>query len=271
MKNQTSMNATLLGTVALLVMSCFTANAQLLEAALTKAREGGKIQSGTFWSVQRPSYPPMPINPFPDQPLLVSKDGRLFYDDRDVDYAQMEAEARAQAEKVKAEKAAKHEDAPMNGGGGQLRESQSGSNSLYLRGPVALPGVLQFTIEGGEPDGTYDFYWHHSLGATSGWVHLTRTEPGQTNLAVFPGTTAGSFFTLGTQQDSDGDTLPDAYEELVLRTDAAQAHTAATLAAAGGDTNLLTDVPAVLRVSQVAISRKRIDTWSPCAPFPGTE
>lgn len=147
--------------------------------------------------------------------------------------------------------------------------SQGGS--LYLRGPVALQGVLHFTIAGGEPDGIYDFYWHHSLGATSGWVHLVRTAPGQTNFAVLPSASSANFFALGTQQDSDGDTLPDAYEELVLRTDAAQAHTAATLAAAGLNPALLDDAPSGIRTSQATQSRRWIDTWDPCAPFPRTQ
>ena len=43
---------------------------------------------GLFYSLQHPTYPPFPANPFPDLPVYWIEADRFVYDDRTVDYDQ---------------------------------------------------------------------------------------------------------------------------------------------------------------------------------------
>ena len=50
---------------------------------------------GTYWSAQNPKWPPLPYTPFPDLPVYALGDRTFIYDDREVDYEKLRAEARA--------------------------------------------------------------------------------------------------------------------------------------------------------------------------------
>ncbi len=88
---------------------------------------------------------------------------------------------------------------------------------------------LTFTIAGGAPDVAYDVFATGGLVGNSitnaQWVWLGQGYAcGTYVITNLPGTTA--MFVLGTQQDSDGDGLTDAFETLVSKTDP---HNASTL------------------------------------------
>jgi hypothetical protein len=140
-----------------------------------------------------------------------------------------------------------------------------------LKGPVLDGTNLALSIEGGETNGIYDLYWNSAVGTTNvvgtsnAWTHLYRTGEGQTSLWLTPGISPSGFFVLGTQQDSDGDTLPDAYEAVVLQTDPYAATTAAAL---GTNAGLLTDVPSSVRTSEMLESLSYRERWDAC-PCPG--
>lgn len=59
----------------------------------------------SFYSLQRPKYPPFPVNPFPELPVYWMGENFWIYDDRAVDYDQLAIEARARAEALAAETA----------------------------------------------------------------------------------------------------------------------------------------------------------------------
>ncbi|MGC8989477.1 MAG: Calx-beta domain-containing protein, partial [Verrucomicrobiia bacterium] len=75
----------------------------------------------TFYSLQHPEYPPMPFNPFPDLPDYSAGDNVRVYDDRSVDYVQLQMEAEADALALAAEKALLD---AASGAGGQRTMSQ---------------------------------------------------------------------------------------------------------------------------------------------------
>ncbi len=62
-------------------------------------------RTGAFYSLQRPKYPPFPVNPFPELPVYWIGDNSWIYDDRAVDYEQLAREAQAWAEALAAEAA----------------------------------------------------------------------------------------------------------------------------------------------------------------------
>jgi len=59
----------------------------------------------SFYSLQRPKYPPFPVNPFPELPVYWMGENFWIYDDRAVDYDQLAIEAQARAEALAAETA----------------------------------------------------------------------------------------------------------------------------------------------------------------------
>src|SRR6266496_939410 len=65
-----------------------TANLQLVAALDSRPRPP------VYYSAQR-NQPPLPFDPFPDLPVFDLGNGGLMYDDRDVDYDQLNAETLA--------------------------------------------------------------------------------------------------------------------------------------------------------------------------------
>ena len=189
-----------------------------------------------FWSAARKEFPPLPFNPFPELPVYDAGTNNFIYDDREVDYPALEsamAKERAQTE-AEAKAAALAKDA----GGGMALMSMSGWLRLGL--PVHDGTNLLLTILGAEEGARHDIYFSTNL---SQWSYLFRTATNQTNLTIPPPSASMCFFQLGTLQDLDEDTLPDAYENLITQTDPNAADTPAT---AGSNTNLaalLTDKP----------------------------
>jgi hypothetical protein len=74
-------------------------------------------------------------------------------------------------------------------------------------------------------NGVYDLFMTTNLSPygpglnLTNWVWLLRTEPGETNLVVPHLWREQAFFLLGRTNDTDGDGMSDAYEELVSHTD----------------------------------------------------
>ena len=98
----------------------------------------------------------------------------------------------------------------------QLGYNGSGARAMYIHVPLSTAGT----------NSMFDVYLTTNLLRNvpglnlTNWQYVTRVAPGQTNLLLptFPGAQA-CFYRLGTLLDSDGDGLPDAYENLVSHTD----------------------------------------------------
>ncbi len=233
--------------------------AQTYGAAETKKT---KYFAPVFWSATL-KQPPLPFNPFPELKLYDAGTNNFVYDDREVDYpalraamAEEQAELKAAAAKIRAAAG----EAENDGGGGMAMRSMSGG--LRLGFPLSDGTNLNFSIEGAEPNGRYDVYSSTNL---TNWNYLFRTATGQTNLTILPPSGSRCFFQLGTLQDTDEDTLPDAFEHLITQTDPSAAN---TLANAAGNTNLtawLTDHPPHLYLKTVLKVYGYQPLYEPCA------
>ena len=53
------------------------------------------MPSVAYFSMQQPNQPPLPFSPFPDLPIYEIEEGRYLYDDREVDYEALRAQAYA--------------------------------------------------------------------------------------------------------------------------------------------------------------------------------
>ena len=223
---------------------------------------------GTFWSVQRVNWPPLPYNPFPDLPLysLDTRSADFWYDDRGVDYELLDQERKA----IRQMKAASlgmmlAEFDEAESGGPMFCAYEYATNDLYLEigqdGTNALLLSHSLVVHTPETNGIYDLYWNSELGSTTPWMRLTRTEPGQTNVIVTPPESPTGFFRLGTLLDADGDSIPNAYEYLVTQTDPAVMDTPTSL---GTNNWLLNEEGSGLRVSSMTMHKNEQETWSPC-------
>jgi hypothetical protein len=83
-----------------------------------------------------------------------------------------------------------------------------------------------FEIRTSDPDGPYDLFSTTNLALTTNvgglnrtnWVWLMRTDWGQTNVVLPNLWPSEGWFKLGTMQDTDLDGLPDAFENVVSKT-----------------------------------------------------
>lgn len=57
----------------------------------------GTAQADAFYSLQRPNWPPLPVNRFPDLPVSELGKNSFLIDDRSIDYDQIRMEAEAEA------------------------------------------------------------------------------------------------------------------------------------------------------------------------------
>ena len=203
-----------------------------------------------FWSAARKVFPPLPFNPFPELPLYDAGNNNLIYDDREVDYPALEAAMAKERAQAEAEAAALEKDA---GGGGMALRLSSSSTNLTLATPLFDGTNVQLTIQNGVEDEFYDLFYSTNL---VDWHFYVRTDTNQFSFAIAPPAWPVCFFRLGTQLDTDDDSLTDAYELLVAQTSPTFPDSTQTL---GQYTNLntfqisnnwaaLTDHPPVLKL-----------------------
>ena len=165
-----------------------------------------------FWSAARKVFPPLPFNPFPELTVYDAGNNNLIYDDREVDYPALEAALAKERAQAEAEAAALAKDA--DGGGMALRLSSSSTN-LTLATPVFDGTNLSLTIENGVAGEFYDLFYSTNL---VDWLFHVRTDLDQFSFSITPPAWPVCFLRLGTQQDTDDDTLTDAYEALITQT-----------------------------------------------------
>lgn len=156
----------------------------------------------------------------------------------------------------------------MYGGGGddggwQLDGAEDGGGDLGVDGLYLLPPVISGTnmiisIAGADTNELYDLYFSTNL---INWSWLSRSQPMQTNFYLTQWPTPAGFFQLGTLLDSDGDSIPDAFEVLITMTDPAVVNTAASL---GVYSNLLITLPTQIRITQITDRLILDDLWGPC-------
>lgn len=140
---------------------------------------------GTFWSIQRTNYAPLPFNPFPDLPVYyLGYRNSYVVDDTSVDYAaiyQKREEDRLVRElEWKAGLISDEEYFALEGGGSSmmmrsLSSSFAYGNPVYLTNIVATNGISQpmtasFSIAGGTNNVPYDILMSSSTStAVSNW------------------------------------------------------------------------------------------------------
>ncbi|MEP7366472.1 MAG: hypothetical protein ABI972_24710, partial [Acidobacteriota bacterium] len=188
-----------------------------------------------FWSAAL-KQPPLPFNPYPDLPLYDAGTNNFIYDDREVDYPALNAARAAEQAELEAQNGLALSGVG-GGGGGMAMMSMSGG--LRLGSPTSDGTNLQLTIEGAEEGARYDVYFSTNL---IHWHYLLRTASGQTSVPILPPAGGMCFFQLGTLQDSDDDTLPDAFETLITQTDPLVMDTVQTAGTNAALAALLVDV-----------------------------
>jgi hypothetical protein len=90
---------------------------------------------------------------------------------------------------------------------------------LWLELTMLTNGAARLTVHPPEAemaDGVYDLYSTATLGTNWQWV--LRTDPGQTDLVIENLTAGQCYFILGRTNDTDGDGLSDALEQLASHT-----------------------------------------------------
>ncbi|MGA2280998.1 MAG: hypothetical protein ABSG80_11930 [Verrucomicrobiota bacterium] len=188
-----------------------------------------KGMGGTYWSLAHPDWPPLPATfgtpvwvlgssavsssamSLTTEAATVSSDsGFGFYLMDDIDYP------------------------PVPGyGGGDTNSYDFSSgyqaqvfttNDLWLEitgttnTGTSLTAYLVIHTPWNVANGVYDLFATTNLAPTA-WHWLLRCAPGQTNLAVTNLASATGFFLLASTNDTDGDSLSDAFERLVSHTD----------------------------------------------------
>ena len=236
--------------LAMAVILPARAQLQVTPARTYGAKETTKKQRAfpIFWSAARTVFPPLPFNPFPELTVYDAGNNNLIYDDREVDYPALEAATAKQRAEAEAEAGPLEKNA---GGGGMAMMSMSGG--LRLGTPVHDGTHLLLTIEGAEEGGRYDVYYSTNL---TNWNYLFRTLANQTNLTILPPSDSMCFFQLGTLQDTDFDTLPDAFELLVAQLDPTTPNNATNVPVNNAAQPFLVDVPtAIVPTEQTKLVR----------------
>ena len=140
---------------------------------LPRNKRNQVISSG-FWSMQNPSWPPLPSN-FYTLSVWPLGDGTFVLDDRQVDYAAIQAEAKLEAA------------AALNSGGSQMRMMMSSLSSYAYGNPVCLtnlvvttaPMTASFDIVGGTNNVPYDILMATNLLTPTGawnWLGIGYTS-----------------------------------------------------------------------------------------------
>jgi len=183
---------------------------------------------GTFFSMQRPDYPPFPFPPFPELPLYESGIKHVYwFDDRLVDYAAWRAASAAESASGVMASASGVMLAGGTGGGTMLMSGGGGNGPYSEPGlKVIIQGVTNGTaylsIADGQGGVPYDFFGTTNLiGGSileSSWSWLGQGFTEQTYFFTNE-PSPRRFYVLGTPQNADGDAWTDAYEQLVSKTD----------------------------------------------------
>ena len=187
--------------------------------------------NATFYSLQRPDWPPFPINPLGDSVGVFSMGNIFFYDDTAYDYTAEKAQ--------RSFSMLSSEGGPPSpgegGGGGEgtnnfLAAYSYTTNDLWLEITAVTNGSAYFTVHTPNTNVVDLFTTTNLTTNVSGlnltnWMWLLRTTPGNTNIIVTNLWPVEGWFRLGTMQDTDGDGLTDAYEQLVSHTSPTNADT----------------------------------------------
>jgi hypothetical protein len=168
---------------------------------------------GTFCSMQRPDYPPLPLHPFPELPLYETGLKHVYwFDDRTVDYAALR--------KLQAQEAAANTPpaglAPLGGeeGGGGGMMMMSGGAGLKLTIPMFTNGYAHTTIYDHDPALAYDVYTSTNLNSTT-WLFGSLGVIGQTNYYLLQSAFPMDLFLMAASGlDSDADGMADNWEAL---------------------------------------------------------
>jgi hypothetical protein len=195
-------------------------------------------QFGTFWSLQRLaagiSSPPLPFNPFPELNVItLDSTNRIFLiDDESVDYPALDALA---ANDLAAPWVMSLVDggamSAIEEGGGESQTQWHSSDELWLEFVLRTnaTGWLVIHPPEAESGNAFDLYCTTNLSAFApglngtNWQWVLRCNPGQTNLIATNLTAKQCYFILGRTNDSDGDGLSTAFENLVAHFDSQNA------------------------------------------------
>lgn len=196
--------------------------------ALTPAQALGLVAPeqvptlGTFYRVQKPDWPPLPMDNCPGCPVYWLGGNRYLIDDTGVDYAAQQEEFQALAT-LKTALGVRE----LDGEGLQPYYLSFSTNDLWLELEAVTNGLAAVLIHSPVADGVYDLFGTTNLnGAGSGlnrtnWAWLLRTAAGQSNACTAVWGSVEAYYQLGTTQDTDGDGLTDAFEHLVSHSDPA--------------------------------------------------
>lgn len=178
---------------------------------LVEANSPFQYGYGTYWSVQKDPWPPLPFNWLADQDgISVYSAGQGVYlvDDRAFDY---ETEALAQTIFTALE---------MDGGGGDGGTPMYATNDLWIElvstsilSPTNLSATL--LVHTPEVQGVYDLFFKRSLSPSNLWYWVARGLPGQTNFYLVNLPVDGGFFILGSTNFTDTNRLTAAYRGLI--------------------------------------------------------
>ena len=223
----------------------------LVTLAADLRHEHKRPVSVTYLSATR-QLPPLPYHPFPKLPTASLGGGQFRYDDSGVDYTAIRQKAAKQA----AKESNLQEPADL--------ARRFLDTDLQLSTPVFAAGKIEFTIINAESNSMYDLFVCTNFPSTNAWAKAVRTARGQTNLSIAQPPGALMVFQLGTMQDSDADSLSDAFENLISHT---SAFVPDTVQSAGTNTwlaDLLTARPAKLDILSFNELSRTENLWDPC-------
>jgi len=198
------------GAVSVAVLLSVVVSSLAQTAELKLVPPGSRPTEGSFYSLQQPDYPPLPFNLFPDLPLYWLGDDLFLVDDSQVDY-----QAAAQLSVTL--------DEPASGDGPLGAAGVCGD----LTFPVVTLGdefVITMSLTNLDLGMSADVFAKDWLdGETVPWRWVSRGTNGQV-ITLTNGTWSQGYYMVGCTNDTDADGLTDAYELLVSKTSATNAH-----------------------------------------------
>lgn len=139
--------------------------------------------NGNFYSVQRPGYPPLPVNPFPDLPVYDLGNNWFLVDDTAVDYTALASSMGASPQ----------EDNPQEPSGAPF---SYGCGEFWLEIAPTNGAAVLLTLRNTHPGHTYTIWSLTDLGQTN-WVaetNLTGAAGDFTQTAIPMGQRTNLFF-----------------------------------------------------------------------------